>query len=189
MISFIFSALLIGVALSMDSLAVSITCGLQKTMTKKRAFVLALFFAIFQGLFPLLGAFVGNFAKEYISSVDHWIAFGLLAIIGIKMFMEGHRYNMKECIYDFTKFSILITLAIATSIDAFIVGIGFGLQYTLKEQLIIVVLISLCTFTFSISGAFMGMKAYFFKPKIALKIGGIILFGIGLKIFLEHILA
>ncbi|MDD3668013.1 MAG: manganese efflux pump [Bacteroidales bacterium] len=189
MISFILSALLIGVALSMDSLAVSITCGLQKSMTKKRAFVLALSFAIFQGLFPLIGALVGDLAKEYISDIDHWIAFGLLAIIGIKMFMEGYRYNMKECIYDFTKFSILITLSIATSIDAFIVGIGFGLQYSLSQQLIIVGLITLSTFVFSLTGAFMGMKAYFFKPKIALKIGGIILFCIGLRIFLEHILA
>ncbi|MDD2576171.1 MAG: manganese efflux pump [Bacteroidales bacterium] len=189
MISFIFSALLIGVALSMDSLAVSITCGLQKSMTKKRAFILALSFAIFQGFFPLIGALVGDLAKEYISDIDHWIAFGLLAIIGIKMFMEGIRYNMKECLYDFTKLSILITLSVATSIDAFIVGIGFGLQYSIQQQLIIVALITLSTFIFSLLGAFMGMKAYFFKPKIALKLGGIILFSIGLKIFLEHIMA
>jgi putative Mn2+ efflux pump MntP len=189
MISFIFSALLIGVALSMDSLAVSITCGLQKTMTKKRAFFLAISFAFFQGLFPLLGAFVGELTKEYIREVDHWVAFGLLSVIGIKMFMEGYRYNMKECIYDFTKISILITLSIATSIDAFIVGIGFGLEYSLTEQLIIVGIITLSTFVFSLTGAFMGMKTYFFKPKIALKIGGIILFGIGLKIFLEHVIA
>lgn len=59
----------------MDSLAVSITCGLQKSMTKKRAFVLALSFAIFQGLFPLIGALVGDLAKEYIRDIDHWIAF------------------------------------------------------------------------------------------------------------------
>ncbi|MBP1645580.1 MAG: rane protein [Bacteroidetes bacterium] len=189
MINFIFSAILIGFALSMESFALSITCGLQKSMTKKRAFVLALSLAFFQGLFPFIGALLGNFAKEYISEVDHWIAFGLLAIIGFKKFMEGYRYNMKESIYDFTKFSILITLSIAASIDAFIVVIGFGLQYSLSQQFIIVGIITLSTFVFSLTGAFMGMKAYFFKPKIALKIGGIFLFCIGLRIFLEHILA
>ncbi len=186
MISFILSGVLIAVALSMDSLAVSITCGLQKTMTKKRAFFLAISFAVFQGILPLLGALVGDFTKEYINEIDHWIAFGLLTVIGIKMFMEGYRYNMKERIYDFTKPAILITLSIATSIDAFIVGIGFGIQYSLWQQFIIVGTIALFTFIFSLIGAFMGMKAYFFKPKIALKIGGIILFGIGLKILLEH---
>ncbi len=190
MIGFIFSALLLGIALSMDSLAVSITCGLQKTMTKKRAIILALSFAFFQGLFPLIGALVGDFAKDYIQAIDHWIAFGLLAVIGMKMFLEGYRYNLRECaLYDFTKPSVLITLSIATSIDAFIIGIGFGLEYTFNQQLIIVGLIALSTFIFSLLGAFMGMKAYFFKPKLALIFGGSILFGLGLKILLEHLFA
>jgi len=190
MIGFIFSALFLGIALSMDSLAVSITCGLQKAMTKKRALILATSFAFFQGLFPLLGALIGDFSKEYIQIIDHWIAFGLLSVIGLKMFLEGYRYNLKECmLYDFTKTSVLITLSIATSIDAFIVGIGFGLEYSLYQQLIIVGIIALCTFIFSLMGAFMGMKAYFIKPKLALIFGGSILFGLGLKILLEHLLA
>lgn len=186
--TFVISAILLGLALSMDCFAVSITCGLQKSMVRKRAFILALSFAFFQGLFPMLGALLGDIAKAYIESIDHWIAFSLLSIIGIKMFMEGWKYNMKERIFDFTKPMVLITLSIATSIDAFIVGIGFGLQYTIKEQLIISAIIALCTFIFSLLGAFMGMKTFFFKPKIALMIGGIILFGLGLKILLEHIM-
>ncbi len=188
MIGFIFSALLLGIALSMDSLAVSITCGLQRTMTKKRALVLAMSFAFFQGLFPLIGALIGDLAKDYIEAIDHWIAFGLLAVIGMKMFLEGYRYNMQNCaLYDFTKPSVLITLSIATSIDAFIIGIGFGLEYSLNEQFIIVGIIAICTFIFSLLGSFMGMKAYFFKPKLALIFGGSILFGLGLKILLEHL--
>jgi putative Mn2+ efflux pump MntP len=187
--TFIISAILLGLALSMDCFAVSITCGLQKLMTRKRALILALSFAFFQGLFPMLGALLGDATKAYIESLDHWIAFGLLTIIGIKMFMEGWKYNIKERIFDFTKPMVLITLSIATSIDAFIVGIGFGLQYTIREQVIIVGIIALCTFIFSLLGAIMGMKAYFFKPKIALMIGGAILFGLGLKILLEHLVA
>ena len=88
-------------------------------------------FAFFQGLFPLIGALIGDLAKDYIEAIDHWIAFGLLAVIGMKMFLEGYRYNMNNCVlYDFTKPSVLITLSIATSIDAFIIGIGFGLEYS-----------------------------------------------------------
>jgi len=188
MIAFILYAILLGVALSMDCLAVSITCGLQKSMTLKRGIILSLSFAFFQGLFPLLGALLGDFAKEYIEAIDHWVAFSLLAVIGIKMFMEGYRYDIKEHVFDFTKPSMLITLSIATSIDAFIVGIGFGIQYTMTQQLILVGLIAICTFIFSILGVIMGMKAYFFKPKIALIFGGAVLFGLGLRILLEHLL-
>ena len=187
MIAFILSAILLGVALSMDCFAVSITCGLQKTMNRKRGIILALSFAFFQGLFPLIGALIGNFAKEYIQSIDHWIAFALLAVIGIKMFIEGINFNIKEKVFDFTKPSILITLSIATSIDALIVGIGFSFQYTTIEQLITVLVIAICTFIFSIFGVIMGKKAYFFKPKIALMFGGAILFGLGLRILIEHL--
>lgn len=189
MISFILYSILLGVALSMDCLAVSITCGLQKSMTLKRGIILSLSFAFFQGLFPLFGALLGDFTKEYIGAIDHWVAFSLLAVIGIKMFIEGYKYNAKEHVFDFTKPSMLVTLSIATSIDAFIVGIGFGIQYTITQQLILVGLIAICTFIFSILGVMMGMKAYFFKPKIALIFGGIIIFGLGLKILLEHLLS
>ncbi|MDR0972084.1 MAG: manganese efflux pump MntP family protein [Bacteroidales bacterium] len=188
MITFLFSSILLGLALSIDSFAVSITCGLQKTMTRKRAFILAISFAFFQGLLPLIGAMLGNFTKEYISTLDHWIAFGLLAIIGIKMFLEGLKYDIKKNIYDFTKPSILLMLSLATSIDSFIAGIGFSLEYSLNEQIITVIIIFLSTFILSLVGVFMGQRTYFFKPKIALMLGGAILFGIGLKTFLQHTL-
>lgn len=188
MVAFIISAILLGIGLSMDSFAVSVTCGLQKSMTRRRGLTLALSFAFFQGFFPLIGALVGNLAKDYISAIDHWIAFGLLALIGLKMFFEGLKYNLKQHIFDFTKISVLITLSIATSIDAFVVGISFGLEWTLMGQLILVGVIALCTFIFSTLGVYMGRKAYFFKPKLALMFGGAILFGLGLKIFLEHVL-
>jgi len=189
MIAFILSAILLGVALSMDCFAVSITCGLQKTMNRKRGIILALSFAFFQGLFPLVGAIIGNFAKEYIQSIDHWIAFALLAAIGIKMLIEGINFNINEKVFDFTKPSILITLSIATSIDALIVGIGFSFQYTLIEQIITVLVIALCTFIFSALGVIMGKKTCFFKPKLALMLGGGILFSLGLKILLQHLMA
>lgn len=125
----------------------------------------------------MIGALVGDLAKEYISDIDHWIAFGLLAIIGIKMFMEGIRYNMKECLYDFTKLSILITLC-CNKYRCIYCGnwLWFTIFYTTAAYY--------CGTNypfnlhfFSLLGAFMGMKKPIsFKPKIALKLGGIILF-------------
>lgn len=189
MISFIISALLLGFALSMDSLAVSITCSLQKSMSWSRGIVMAISFSFFQGLLPILGALLSSITRDYITVIDHWIAFGLLAFIGIKMFLEGLNYNIRQNIFDFTKPSILLTLSFATSIDAFVVGIGFGLEWSINMILISGLIIGISTFVFSIIGIFMGMKATFLKPKIALMFGGSILFGLGLKIFLEHILA
>lgn len=186
MTSFIISALLLGIALSMDSFAVSITCGLQRSMCRRRGLVMALSFALFQGVLPVLGALLGNIAREYVSMIDHWLAFGLLAIIGIKMFLEGWKYNLKQNVYDFTKPTVLFTLAFATSIDAFVVGIGFGIEWDFNRILLAGLIIGLSTFIFSLLGVFMGMKAFFFKPKLALMFGGAILFALGLKILLEH---
>src|SRR5574344_416330 len=185
----ILSAILLGISLSMDCLAVSITCGLQKSMTIKRGLILALSFAFFQALFPFLGGLIGEVARKYVDSIAPWIAFGLLGIIGVKMFIEGLHYNIKQRVFDFTKPKILLMLSVATSIDAFVVGVGFGLEYTLMQQLVIIAVIGLCTFLFSMAGVIMGMRAYFFKPKVALILGGAILFGLGLRIFLSHILA
>ena len=88
--------------------------------------------------------------------------------------------------YDFTKPTVLFTLAFATSIDAFVVGIGFGIEWDLNRILLAGLIIGLSTFIFSLLGVFMGMKAFFFKPKLALMFGGAILFALGLKILLEH---
>ncbi len=188
MISFIFSAIFLGIALSMDSLAVSITCGIQRSISWKRGILMAFSFGFFHVLFPIMGAMLGVVARDYICLIDHWIAFGLLAFIGIKMFLEGWKYEYKQNLFDFTKPGVLLALALATSIDAFVAGIGFGLEWEIKKILIAGIIIGTLTFIFSILGIYMGMRAYFFKPKLALMFGGAILFGLGLKIFLEHTL-
>lgn len=185
-VGFIIEVILLGIALSMDSFTVSITCGLQKCMCKKRCLLLAFCFGIFHVIMPALGCLLGEGFHYFMSSFDHWIAFVLLAIIGIKMIMEGRQFKLKEKIFDISSTKVIIMLALATSMDAFVVGIGFPLKYTFPQILIALAIIFTTLFTISLIGIKMGEKVHFIKPRIALFIGGIILIGIGAKTLLEH---
>lgn len=179
---------LIGVGLAMDAFAVSICKGLtMKRVSKKYVLIIALFFGGFQAFMPLLGWGLGKNFKAYITSLDHWIAFVLLAFIGGKMLMDGfqgddEQENISEFQLDFKE---LLMLAIATSIDALAVGITFAfLNYPIMECISI---IGVTTFVISFIGVYIG---HFFGSKYQHKaeiIGGFILIIIGLKILLEHI--
>ena len=160
---------LIGVGLSMDAFAVSICKGLSmKKIKKKDVFIIALFFGGFQALMPFIGWFLGKGFESYITSIDHWIAFILLGIIGGKMLIDG-----------------IMMQGIATSIDALAVGITFTfLNYPIVECMSI---IGCTTFIISFIGVYIGKifgSKYEHKAEIA---GGIILIVIGLKILLEHL--
>ena len=175
---------LIGVGLSMDAFAVSICKGLSMKKVKKRdVFIIALFFGGFQALMPFIGWFLGKGFESYITSIDHWIAFILLGIIGGKMLIDGIKAEDDE------EFKLdlkeLFLLAIATSIDALAVGITFTfLNYPIVECMSI---IGCTTFIISFIGVYIGKifgSKYEHKAEIA---GGIILIVIGLKILLEHL--
>ena len=183
---------LIGVGLSMDAFAVSICKGLSMQKVKKRdVFIIALFFGGFQALMPFIGWFLGRGFESYITSIDHWIAFILLSIIGGKMLIDGIKAEDDE---DEGEFKLdlkeLFLLAIATSIDALAVGITFAfLNYPIVECMSIIgCTMSVCTtciisfISVYICKVF-GSK-YEHKAEIA---GGIILIVIGLKILLEHL--
>ncbi len=185
-IGFIIEVILLAIALSMDSFTVSITCGLQKCMCKKRTLLLAFCFGIFHVLMISLGSLLGEVFLIFMSKVDHWIAFVLLAIIGIKMIMEGRQFKLKEKIFDISSIKVILTLALATSMDAFVVGIGFPLKYTFLQILISLAIIFIALFTISLIGVRMGEKVRFIKPRFALFLGGMILIGIGVKTLLEH---
>ena len=118
---------LIGVGLSMDAFAVSICKGLSMKKIKKRdVFIIALFFGGFQALMPFIGWFLGKGFESYITSIDHWIAFILLGIIGGKMLIDGIKAEDDEETGEFKlDLKELFLLAIATSIDALAVGITF----------------------------------------------------------------
>ena len=180
---------LIGVGLSMDAFAVSVCKGLaMKKVNKKQAVIIGLYFGGFQALMPLIGWFLGVRFQKYITSIDHWIAFGLLVFIGGKMILEAIRdtevqeIKEKDPPIDYKE---MFVLAIATSIDALAVGITFAFLDTPIVEAVII--IGVTTFILSILGVVVGNffgTRYKKKAEIA---GGIILVLIGLKILLEHL--
>ncbi len=181
----IWEVFLTAVALSMDAFAVAICKGLKmQKINPKQTALIALFFGGFQGLMPLIGYFLGVSFQTYIESVDHWITFVLLGIIGGKMIWESFKKDEDE---DDNGFSIkeLFVLAIATSIDALAVGVTFAF---LKVNIAIsVTFIGVITFALSALGVFIGHKfGEKYKSKAEFT-GGLILVLIGLKILLEHL--
>ncbi|MEG2174718.1 MAG: manganese efflux pump MntP family protein [Oscillospiraceae bacterium] len=180
---------LVAIGLSMDAFAVSICKGLNMAKFQyKNCFLIALSFGTFQAVMPLLGWFFGTRFERYITSFDHWIAFGLLALIGGKMICDS-RKEPDHCgnITAQLKFKEIIILALATSIDALAVGVTFALLPGINV-FFSVTLIGLITFVLSVAGVAIGHRFGNRVEKKAELTGGIILVAIGLKILLEHLL-
>ncbi len=170
----------------MDAFAVSIAKGIVISHERWRAAILlASFFGGFQMCMPVIGWYAGLGLKEIIAGVDHWIAFGLLAFIGSKMIYDSTKKD-KENAEQTLRIHTLLTLSIATSIDALMVGLSFAfLQTSLIEPIL---LIGIITFSLSILGFYFGCGiGRLFGNKIK-AIGGLILIGIGIRILLEHLL-
>ena len=182
----IIEILLTSLGLAMDAFAVSICKGLSmKKFDIKKGLIIGMYFGLFQGLMPLIGYLLGSTFQDVIVSIDHWIAFVLLGLIGFNMLKEG---LSKECdvVNDKVNFKEMLPLAIATSIDALAVGITFAF---LKVNIIIAVLsIGLITFVMSFIGSKIGNKVGCKYQKKAQIMGGIILIFIGLKILIEHLI-
>lgn len=178
---------LIGFGLSMDAFAVSVCKGLATAKARLRHSLIAgAWFGGFQALMPTIGYFLGSTFKGYITAIDHWIAFILLAIIGLNMIRES-RENDEETDESFSLKTMLI-LAIATSIDALAVGVTFAFTLqSLYELLLSIGVIGVTTFILSAVGIWIGnVFGARFKSKAEFA-GGIILVLIGLKILLEGI--
>lgn len=177
------SIFLLSIGLAMDAFSVSITRGLTLKCNIKYALTIAIFFGGFQALMPVLGWYSGMQLQSLISTVAPWIAFILLALIGIKMIYESFS-SEEEC----NVFSLkeLLVLSIATSIDAFAVGVTFAI---LNISIITpIIIIGLVTFVLSFIGVYIGKNmGHLFGNKIEI-LGGLILIAIGLKILLENIL-
>lgn len=179
--------LLIGIGLSFDSFAVSVSCGLMKQEIRfKQAVPIAFSLALFQGVFPVFGWLAGKTIHDLISSVDHWIAFGLLAFIGIKMMVEGMKPAGTLQNFNPFKKRVIFSLSIATSIDALVVGLSFG--FLEMPILLPVLIIGAVTFIASMLGMLFGKNIPARRSKQSLILGGIILFGMGVKILIEHTL-
>jgi manganese efflux pump family protein len=182
--------ILIGIALSMDALAVAVTNGMSLKEDKKRsALKIGFIFGLFQALMPLLGWLIGIRLERYITKIDHWIAFILLGFIGGKMIYEalksGGQREGKSDENNSLDTKTLFLLGIATSIDALTVGVGFAF---LKVSIIMAILvIGVITFILCFAGVMLGKNfGELFKGHAEL-FGGIILIAIGFKIFAEHL--
>ena len=180
--------LLTAVALAMDAFAVATCKGLNlRVMNWKRAGVIGLFFGGFQALMPLLGWLLGKQFEHLITSVDHWIVFALLSLIGGKMIYDALKGGDESRCEEEEKLNIkeLIGLSFATSIDALAVGISFAF---LNVQIVpSVVTIGTTTCVLSMAGVAIGHKFGAKYEDRATLIGGIVLVLIGLRILLEHL--
>ena len=181
--------LIIAIGLSMDAFAVSIGKGLSVTKIKiSHALKVGLWFGGFQALMPLIGYLLGSTFADIVSAYDHWVAFVLLALIGGNMIKEAFEKD-DEC--DCNKkekncfgFVTMLTLAVATSIDALAIGVTFAF---FKVAIIpAIITIGITTFLFSVAGLKIGHIFGCKYKSHAELFGGVILILIGLKILLEH---
>ncbi len=191
----IISLLAISVALSMDAFSVSICKGLAtKKFSLKTALLCGLWFGGFQALMPIIGYFLGVQFEHLITSFDHWIAFGLLLVIGVNMIREAlseedstddGQQPTTECSCSNTGFKTMLMMAIATSIDALAVGVSFAfLSVDLWKS---VAVIGITTFLFSFAGVRIGNIFGSRYSKAAEITGGVILILLGCKILVEHL--
>ncbi len=177
---------LIAVGLAMDTFAVSIAKGIVTNRNRRKtAVILASFFGGFQMLMPVIGWLVGLSFEQVILGIDHWIAFGLLSFIGLKMIYDSTRKESEQA-EENLKLHTILTLSVATSIDALMVGLSFALLTTSILEPVLV--IGLVTFALSITGFFFGCGlGRVFGSRIKV-LGGLILIVIGFRILLQHII-
>ena len=182
----IITIILIAMGLAMDAFAVSIANGMNTPSSQRRkaALLTAIFFGGFQMLMPIIGWLIGLSLQDIIMAVDHWIAFGLLAFIGAKMVYDGTKKETEQKTSNLKLYTLLV-LAVATSIDALMVGLSFAFLQT--DILMPILVIGIVTFGLSFVGVYFGCslgKVLGNKIKV---VGGIVLILIGLQILLEHL--
>ena len=182
----VYALFILAIGLSLDTFAVSVTCGLiEKKIKFLPASRIAIIFAIFQSVMPIIGWLLGLSIKKYIVQVDHWIAFGLLFLVGIKMIFESLK-NDEEKKFNPQDIKVILFLSVATTIDAFVIGITLAF---LNVKLILAsLIIGAVTYIASMLGMLFGKKlGSHFGKKMEI-IGGLILISIGIKILIEHLL-
>lgn len=182
----IIEIILLGIGLAMDSFAVSICKGLSvRGLKAKHILTAGLYFGGFQALMPLLGYFLGSRFQGVIASVDHWVAFVLLVLLGLNMVREALGKEEEENNNASFSFRVMLPLAVATSIDALAVGITFAFLHV--QILLAIALIGGITFVISAAGILIGnVFGIRFRKKAEL-VGGVILILLGTRILLEHL--
>jgi len=180
--------LAIAVALAMDAFAVSIATGVNlKNVNSRQMFRLSWHFGLFQAFMPIIGWSAGLTIRSYIEHYDHWIAFGLLTVVGVHMIKEAFQDGKAEKpIKDYTKGMTLVMLSVATSIDA--LAVGFGLSLLKISIWMPALIIGIVAGTFTLIGMRIGERIGAAKrlSLYAEATGGIVLISIGLNILYEH---
>ena len=180
-----FELMLLSVALAMDAFAVSVCKGLATPKVRIRhALICGAYFGMFQMLMPCIGFFLTNAFRQAVQAFDHWIAFALLALIGINMIRESFDEE-KEADASFS-FKTMLWLAVATSIDALAAGVSLALVSVSLPLTIIC--IGLITFAISFAGVYIGKVAGTRFSGNAERLGGVVLILLGLKILLTDLL-
>ncbi|HBI14847.1 MAG TPA: hypothetical protein DDY20_04945 [Desulfobulbaceae bacterium] len=178
----------IAIGLAADAFAVSVSSGaIIEKLRLRHALRIAFFFGAFQAIMPWIGWKAGSLACDLIRSIDHWLAFAILSLIGGKMIYESFLLKEEASVaVNPLNLCVLLTLAIATSIDALAVGVTFSfLDVSIYEPVLI---IGAITFLLSLIGTYIGeLFGHIFENRIEMA-GGIILIGIGCKILIEHTL-
>ena len=177
--------ILIAIALAMDSFSASITRGfaINNPCPIIEALKTGFFFGLFQAAMPLIGWFAGVSITDFISGFDHWIAFGLLFFIGLRMIYESISRDAKQVVSS-SSFKVLLILSVATSIDA--LAVGLSLSFIEASIIIPAIIIGIITFFFSFLGVLIGKKSGRYFEKIGV-LGGVILVAIGIRILIEHL--
>lgn len=183
-----FEILLIAVSLALDAFAVSVSSGISVPgFGWKHAVKMGCYFGFFQFAMPLLGWLLGTGVSRYIEAVDHWIAFGLLALIGGKMVIEALKKGGGEepCAPTELTARRLTVLAVATSIDALAVGVSMA--FIDVNVIAAALVIGVVAFALSLVGGLVGKRLGGLFQKRAELVGGVVLIGIGVKILTEHL--
>ena len=184
-------SILIALALAMDCFAVSAVCGVLIRRTEGKVMLpIAFFFGLFQALMPVIGWAATTRFSHYLEAVDHWIAFAMLAFIGVKMIADAFKAEEDKSMNP-RSLKTQLLLSVATSIDALAIGISYACTGydTLAAIAVPVLIIGLVSFLMSLLGFWIGVR---FGDSVVKKLrpellGGLILIGIGIKILIEHL--
>jgi manganese efflux pump family protein len=176
----------IAVGLSMDAFAVSLASGVTiRRITHGHVFRLAFSFGLFQFMMPVIGYFAGRTVSNYVQGYDHWIAFGLLTLIGVKMLWEARMVSEPEDRGDPTRGLLLLILSVATSIDALAAGLSMAfIEVSIWTPSIVIGLVAA---TFTAAGMYLGGHVGQRFGKLAEIVGGLVLIGIGVRILIAHL--
>ena len=177
---------LIALSMAMDAFAVSLGSGVKIGPGPRPLFRIAFHFGLFQGVMPVIGWLFGNTIEPYVKDVDHWVAFGLLAFVGIRMVRSGLSKDEEEAPKDPSRGLTMVMLSIAVSIDTLAIGLSLGLlSITIWTPSIV---IGLVTGVLSFIGLRVGNGFGKRYGKPVEVFGGLVLIGIGVRIVMSHLM-